>query len=47
MMTTLHFCTLCNVFTAPVHTAKYHNLFEEHKEFEYQTETDLLNRLGS
>ena len=26
-----------------LHTVEYHYLFESHKVFEYQTETDLLN----
>ena len=33
------------VYTLP--TAKYHYVFEGHKIFEYQTETDILNGFGT
>ena len=34
-------------FICCLHTAEYHYLFECRKVFEYQTETDLLNRPGT
>ena len=34
-------------FICCLHTAEYHYLFECCKVFEYQTETDLLNRPGT
>ena len=34
-------------FSCCLHTGKYHYLFEGRKVFEYQTETDLLNRPGT
>ena len=33
-----------NSSSAAAYTAEYHYLFEDRKVFEYQTETDLLNK---
>ena len=44
-----HKLVLENSSSAPacLHTAEYHYLLEGHKEFEYQTETDLLSEPGT
>ena len=35
------------LFSCCLHTGEYHYLFEGNKVFEYQTETDQLNRPGT
>ena len=47
MLSMEHILVLENFNSAAVlHTVKYHYLFEGHKVFEYETDTDLLNKPG-